>query len=199
MHPCGRAATPGPDSALASPLICTPASPAGLAPPRLCGIRTEPECLKLASRPALPVQRASGEVACGMAVYNLRAQSVRIDSCVFDQMLKFGQNAVSFFPGVKLYPRLNFLRFDSVYDSGVLLLVCGVHSNCTLKNFFNEPSVPPYCQPRVCVDWLPSFCYCQKKAGGFCDWLSLLTINIAGNAFKHLIGCSNSDLTVLVL
>lgn len=75
-----------------------------------------------------------------------------------------------------------------------VLHACEVHSNCTLKNFFNEPTVPPYCQPRVCVDW---FCDCQKKARGFRDWFSLLTINIAGNAFKHLIGCSNSDLTVL--
>lgn len=109
MHPRGRAATPGPDSALASALIFTRASPAGLAPPRLCRIRTEPECLELASGPALPVQRESGEVACEAAVYNLRTQSVRIDSCVFDQMLKFWQNAVSFFPGAKPYPRLNFL------------------------------------------------------------------------------------------
>lgn len=142
---------------------------------------------------------ASGEVACDMAVYNLRTQRVRIDSCIFGQMFKFLPNAVSFFPAVKLYPRLNFLWFDIVYDSGVLLLVCEVHSNCTLKNFFNEPSVPPYCQPRVYVDWFPCFSDCQKKAGGFCDWFSLLTINIAGNAFKPLIGCSNSDLIVLVL
>ncbi|ERE70418.1 putative enhancer of polycomb [Cricetulus griseus] len=49
---------------------------------------------------------------------------------------------------VKFYLRLNFPRLDGVYDSGVLLLACEVHSNCTLKNFFNEPSVPPYCQPR---------------------------------------------------
>lgn len=117
----------------------------------------------------------------------------------FGQMIKFWQNTVAFFPGVKFCPRLNFLRLDSVYDSGVLLLVCEVRSNCTLKNFFNEPSVPPYCQPRVCVDWFPCFCDCQKKAGGFCDWLSLLTINIAGNASEPLIGCSNSDLIVLVL
>lgn len=111
----------------------------------------------------------------------------------------FGKNAFSLFPGVKFYLRMTFLWFDSVYDSGVLLLACEVHSNCTLKNFFNEPSVPPYCQPRVCVDWFPCFCDCQKKAGGFCDWFSLLTINSAGNALKSLIGCSNSDLIVLVL
>lgn len=37
---------------------------------------------------------------------------------------------------------------------GVVLLTCEVHSNCTLKNFFNEPVVPPYCQPR-CV-WIGS-------------------------------------------
>lgn len=52
---------------------------------------------------------ASREVAREMAVYNLRTQSIHIDSCIFDQMLKFWQNAVSFFPGVKLYPGLNFL------------------------------------------------------------------------------------------
>lgn len=85
----------------------------------------------------------------------------------------------------------------TVFMTRVVLLVCEVHSNCTLKNFFNEPVVPPYCQPRVCVDWFSCFCDCQKKAQGFCDWFSLMTINIAGNALMPLIGCSSCDLIIL--
>lgn len=92
---------------------------------------------------------------------------------------------------------MNFIWLDCVYDSGMVLLACEVHSNCTLKNFFNEPAVPPYCQPWLCVDWFSCFCDCQKKARGCCDWFSLLTINIAGNAFMLLIGCSSSDLIIL--
>lgn len=57
MQPCGRAATPGPDSALASLLNRTRGFACRAGPPRSCGVRTEPECLELASRPALPVQR----------------------------------------------------------------------------------------------------------------------------------------------
>lgn len=79
----------------------------------------------------------------------------------------------------------------------VVLLACEVHSNCTLKNFFNEPTVPPYCQPRVCVDWFSCFSDCQKEARGFSDWFSLLTINIAGNAFMPSIGWLSSDLIML--
>lgn len=104
--------------------------------------------------------------------------------CFLPDGLHFGYGWIS--PGLTVLMTL-----------GMVVLACEVHSNCTLKNFFNEPVVPPYCQPRVCVDWFSCFCDCQKKAQGFCDWFSLLTINIAGNAFMLLIGCSSCDLIIL--
>lgn len=38
---------------------------------------------------------------------------------------------------------------------------------------------------------------CQKKAQGFCDWFSLLTVKIAGNAFIPLIGCWSFEFIIL--
>lgn len=111
--------------------------------------------------------------------------------------MRFGKNAAFSPLWVTFCIRLNFIWCDSVYGCGVVLLAWEVYSNCTLKNFFNEPAVPPYCQPRVFVDWFSCFGDCQKKAQGFCDWFSLLTINVAGNAFMPLIGCSSCDLIIL--
>lgn len=203
VQPCSGAVTPERDSALASPLLHRArALPAGLALLGCTALGRSSSARNHPPGPRFSAPRPGRSLACERAISKLRDSTRPHWQLHFwpDANFFFWQkNAVFLFPGVTFYLRVTFLWFDSVYNSGVLLLACEVHSNCTLKNFFNEPSVPPYCQPRVCVDWFPCFCDCQKKAGGFCDWFSLLTINSAGNALKSLIGCSNSDLIVLVL